>query len=87
MSTFLHDMRQPPDNYALQQALQAVCRSHTRVNYAYMEDSKVYATIITELDDPHGMDEHFEKIGYDVIEIHHLGGDTFQFVMTIQGVN
>lgn len=78
-----------PDNYAHHDALQNVCarcRVHTRVNYAWEDGGKLYATIVSALADPRALSPRFEKIGYDVVQITHLGGDTFHFEMVIRGI-
>lgn len=77
------------DTYAHHDALQTVCkrcRSHTRIHYVFEEDGKLFADIVSELEDPRDLNKRFEKIGYDVIQITHMGGDYFQFMMTIQAV-
>lgn len=56
------------------------------MNYVYEDGGKVYATIFTNLNDPRDLSKRFAAIGYDVIAIHHIGANSFQYVMTVQGV-
>ncbi len=77
------------DTYAHEQALQVVCkrcRVHTRVTHCEEYFGQLHADIRSDLRDPRALSPRFEKIGYDVVQISHMGGDKFHFTMNIQAV-
>ena len=76
------------DVYLHHEALAAACARcrATHVHYVYEHNGKVYATIVSDLADPRDLSARFEKRGYDVIQITHMGGEWFQFVMNIRRV-
>lgn len=68
-------------------ALQAICkrcRSHTRVHYVYTDGGKLYADIVTELENPNSLNMRFYKAGYNVVNIANMGGDYFKYEMTVK---
>lgn len=76
-----------PDMTTHHNALQAICarcRSHTRVHYVYTDGDKLYADIVTELEDPRALLPRFFKVGYNVVNIASMGGDHFKYEMTVK---